>query len=74
MKLQSYRELHAWQNSMKLTTLIYRVTSSFPKNETYGLTSQIRRAAISIPGNIAEGQSQPRRVQAVLMYRQRVFI
>jgi four helix bundle protein len=58
VKVQSYRELHAWQNGMKLATLVYRVTSGFPKHEVYGLASQIRRAAVSIPSNIAEGQGR----------------
>ena len=44
-----------WQKSMKLVTEVYKVTSIFPKEEAYGLTSQIRRCAVSIPSNIAEG-------------------
>ena len=55
MYLKSYRELIVWQKSMDLVKNIYRVTSVFPKEEMYGLTSQIRRAAVSIPSNIAEG-------------------
>jgi four helix bundle protein len=55
---QSFRELIAWQRAMQLVTEIYRVTESFPGKEMYGLTSQLRRAAVSIPSNIAEGQSR----------------
>ena len=52
---KSYRELLVWQKSMQLVTHIYQATESFPKGELFGLTSQIRRAAISIPSNMAEG-------------------
>lgn len=55
MKTNSYRDLIVWQKSMELTVLIYRLTAAFPKDEIYGLTSQMRRAAVSIPSNIAEG-------------------
>jgi four helix bundle protein len=55
---QSFRELIAWQRSMELVTEIYRMTNSFPRSEIYGLTSQLRRAAISISSNIAEGQAR----------------
>lgn len=53
--MNSFRELIVWQKSMNLVTNIYLVTSSFPKSEQFGLTSQIKRSAISIPSNIAEG-------------------
>jgi four helix bundle protein len=53
--VKSYKELIAYQKSYELVLLIYRITGSFPKEEVYGLTSQIRRAAVSIPSNIAEG-------------------
>ena len=55
---RSYKDLVAWQKSMDLVTSIYRVTSAFPKDEQFGLTSQVRRAAVSIPSNIAEGQGR----------------
>jgi four helix bundle protein len=55
---RSYRDLVVWQKSMQLVTDIYRITKAFPKEEIYGLTSQIRRAAVSIPSNIAEGQGR----------------
>ena len=51
----SYRELKVWQNSIDLAEKIYRLTSSFPASEIYGLASQLRRASVSIPSNIAEG-------------------
>ncbi len=53
--MKDYRELTVWQRSHALTLELYRVTKSFPKDELFGLVSQIRRAASSIPANIAEG-------------------
>jgi len=53
-----YQDLIAWQKAKQLATAIYRVTESFPKTEVYGLTSQLRRAAVSVPSNIAEGQGR----------------
>jgi len=55
---KTYRELRVWQKSIDLVDLIYDITEIFPKNETYGLTNQLRRAAVSIPSNIAEGSSR----------------
>jgi len=55
---RSYKELVAWQRAMDLVTATYRSTASFPKDEQFGLTSQLRRAAVSIPSNIAEGQGR----------------
>ena len=55
---QSYRELIAWQKGRALVSEIYKITENFPAREQYGLTSQIRRAAVSIPSNIAEGQAR----------------
>ena len=52
----SFRDLRVWQDAMRLTSEIYRATANFPKHETYGLTQQIRRAAVSVPSNIAEGK------------------
>ena len=54
----SYRDLIVWQKSMDLAKEIYLITKTFPKEELYGLTSQIRRCAISIPSNIAEGKGR----------------
>jgi four helix bundle protein len=58
MAIQSYRELDVWQKAMDLAEQCYLVTRSFPKEELFGMTSQIRRAAASIPANIAEGQGR----------------
>lgn len=56
IKVASYRELIVWQRSMELVTAIYELTEHYPKSELYGLTSQTRRSAVSIPSNIAEGR------------------
>ncbi len=56
MHLKSYRDLEVWQKAMDLVVGCYRMTEQFPKTELYGLTSQLQRAAVSIPANIAEGQ------------------
>jgi four helix bundle protein len=53
--IDSYRDLKVWQEAMSVAERAYRVTAPFPKDETYGMTSQIRRAAVSIAANIAEG-------------------
>ena len=53
--LTSYRDLLVWQKAVELTLLVYRFSEGFPKREIYGLTSQVRRAGISVPSNIAEG-------------------
>ncbi|MBK7227881.1 MAG: four helix bundle protein [Ignavibacteriales bacterium] len=53
--MHNYKELKVWQKGRELVKFIYELTSIFPKDETYSLTSQIRRAVISIPSNIAEG-------------------
>lgn len=58
MGIKSYEELVVWQKSMNFVAAIYDATRGFPKEELYGLTSQLRRAAVSIPSNIAEGQSR----------------
>lgn len=55
---RDFRNIKAWKNADDLATLIYSVTKTFPKEELYGLTSQIRRAAVSIPANIAEGAAR----------------
>jgi four helix bundle protein len=53
--LKNYRDLLVWQKSYQLCIEIYRITRDFPKEEKFGLTSQIRRAVVSVPSNIAEG-------------------
>lgn len=55
---RSFRELVVWQRAMQLTVAVYRLTQGFPREEIYGLTSQIRRAAVSVPSNIAEGHGR----------------
>jgi four helix bundle protein len=55
---QAFRDLQVWQRAIQLTVVIYRLTQGFPREEVYGLSSQIRRAAVSIPSNIAEGQGR----------------
>ena len=55
MGIKSYRDLVVWQKSMELVTTVYTITKEFPKEELYALISQIRRSAVSIPSNIAEG-------------------
>ncbi len=54
----SYKDLIAWRKAMDLVTDVYRVTRVFPREELYGLTNQLRRAAVSVPSNIAEGQAR----------------
>ena len=56
--MANFKELLVWQKSINFVTGIYELTNDFPKDEMYGLTSQIRRASISIPSNIAEGNSR----------------
>jgi four helix bundle protein len=58
MPVRSYRDLVAWQKAMELVVNIYTCTQTFPKMETYGLISQMRRAAVSVPSNIAEGHAR----------------
>ena len=70
-RIASYRDLAAWQLAMETVIEIYRVTRAFPAEEKFGLISQLRRAAVSIPSNIAEGkavggQSYPRHVRIAL--------
>jgi four helix bundle protein len=55
---ENYRDLIAWQKAMDLVEGVYRTTRSWPKEELYGLTNQVRRAAVSVPANVAEGQGR----------------
>src|SRR5947209_18136350 len=57
-KVNHFRDLMVWQGGMDLVECVYRISASFPRTETYGLTGQIRRAAVSVPSNIAEGHSR----------------
>ena len=59
--MKTFRELVVWQKSMDLSILVYEFTKQLPKSEQYGLVSQIRRAAVSIPSNIAEGSKRHNR-------------
>jgi len=52
---QSFKDLHVWQKSIELTEAVYRLSAKFPTNEQFGLTSQMRRASVSVASNIAEG-------------------
>ncbi|MGA8149221.1 MAG: four helix bundle protein [Gallionellaceae bacterium] len=56
--LRSYRELVVWQKAVALVIDVYSITKGFPRDEIYGLTSQLRRSAVSIPSNVAEGQGR----------------
>jgi four helix bundle protein len=68
--IRSYRDLEIWKRSVELVTRIYSVTKDFPKSESYTLGDQIRRAALSIPSNIAEGHARQHRKE----FRQSLFI
>jgi four helix bundle protein len=57
-EIRSYRDLAAWQRAMDLVEGVYAVTRRWPREETYGLTNQVRRAVVSVPANIAEGQGR----------------
>ena len=58
MSSKNYKDLIVWQRSIQLVIAIYKLTNKYPKEEIYGITSQIRRASISIPSNIAEGSKR----------------
>lgn len=55
-RIKTYRDLYAWQAGMDTVSIVYEITANFPDQERYGLVSQMRRAAVSIPSNVAEGQ------------------
>jgi four helix bundle protein len=63
MPVRNYRELFAWQKAFDLAIALYKATDYFPTEEKYGLTSQIRKAGISIPSNIAEGEGRRSRAE-----------
>jgi four helix bundle protein len=58
MAIKSFRDLIAWQKAMDLVETVYRASAAFPREEIYGLRSQIRQSAVSVPSNIAEGQGR----------------
>ena len=58
MPISSYRDLEVWKKGVQLAKAAYQLTGTFPKHEIYGLSSQLQRAAVSIPANIAEGHAQ----------------
>ncbi|HEX3152262.1 MAG TPA: four helix bundle protein [Gemmataceae bacterium] len=58
MAVQNYKDLIAWRKAMDLVVEVYQTTTAFPNDERFGLTNQVRRAAVSIPSNIAEGQGR----------------
>jgi four helix bundle protein len=61
VRVQSYRDLDAWKLGVAFAVRVYHVTKRFPPDERYGLTSQLRRAAVAIPSNVSEGHQQPSR-------------
>jgi len=63
MKTKSFKDLVVWQKAYKLVLEIYKMTRGFPKSETYGLSQQMRRAAVSIPSNIAEGYGRKHKAE-----------
>jgi four helix bundle protein len=56
--VHSFRDLQVWQRAMELTVTVYKLTQGFPREEVFGLSGQLRRAAVSVPSNIAEGQGR----------------
>lgn len=69
MKIKSYKDLKVWQKSVDLVIEIYRLTDKLPTKEKFGLTDQMRRAAVSIPSNIAEGSKRGSRKEYVQFLR-----
>jgi len=61
MTISSYRDLRVWQAAMQMAEEVYSLTATFPQREMYGLTSQVNRAAVSVPSNIAEGHARDSR-------------
>jgi len=66
---RAHKELDVWKESVELATSIYNITGQFPKSEIYGLTAQMRRAAVSVPSNIAEGAARTSRREFVQFLR-----
>ena len=61
--IKNYKDLIVWQKAIDMVLLVYEMTKSFPKEELYGLTSQLRKAAVSVPSNIAEGHARKTKAQ-----------
>ena len=70
MKVKDYKELKVWQKGIEIADEVYAVTSRFPREEIYGLTSQMRRAAVSVPSNVAEGFVR----RSAAEYRQHLYV
>lgn len=68
MGVRSYKDLIVWQKSMLLVKEIFKITQSFPKSEMYGLSSQLRRASVAIPSNIAEGSGRRSKKELLQFY------
>jgi four helix bundle protein len=68
-KIRSYRDLRIWQEGMNIAEACYQITQTFPREEIYGMTSQIRRSAVSIPANIAEGYGREYRAEYLQFLR-----
>ena len=64
--MKTHKDLDVWKKSIEMVTTIYKLTHNFPKEELYGLTSQMRRAAVSVPSNIAEGAGRNSRKELLL--------
>ena len=62
-EIQNYQDLIVWQKSMDMVEIVYNLTGKFPRQELYGLTNQLRRAAVSVPSNIAEGHTRKSRAE-----------
>ena len=67
-KIKSFTDLEVWKEAHKLVLMIYRLTKSFPKEETFGLTSQVRRSAVSVTSNLAEGFSRHSSKEKIQFY------
>ena len=65
LNIKTFRDLVAWQRGVDLTDVVYRLTSIFPDDERFGLVSQMRRAAVSVPANVAEGYGRGRRAEYI---------
>lgn len=69
MVIKSYKDLTVWQKAIDLCVLLYKITDKFPKSEMYGITSQMRRACVAIPSNIAEGQMRGHKQEYIQFLR-----